>query len=327
MVHLNFEKADNKILKTLNNWKNIILTPIGRITVIKTFLLSSLNHLFMALPNPPNSFINNINQLFFKFIWGQKPDKIKRTQICKTYQKGGLNMIDINLYITSLKTTWIRRLLQSPICPWIDLFNDTIFPTRNLSILGSSYPSSFCKNIKNLFWKDVFEAWLDVSRAFELKCSHDLTNSPLWLNPNLGEYTLHFPNWKERGINLVGDVINKDTGNMYTFQELSNRYNIHPNILDYHRLKIIILKIKRVSNLDLNNLPLDYSPVLPSHLKILWKHKKGAQDMYRQLTNMNNIIPRNQEKWSNFLNLIIDCSTWTDIYKACFNTVLDTNLI
>ena len=33
----------------------------------------------------------------FDFLWSNKPDKIKREQIIKQYEKGGLKMLDINM--------------------------------------------------------------------------------------------------------------------------------------------------------------------------------------------------------------------------------------
>ena len=50
---LNFNIAMNKAKKPLNRWDSRYLTPIGRITVIKTMVLSKFNHLFMSIVTPP----------------------------------------------------------------------------------------------------------------------------------------------------------------------------------------------------------------------------------------------------------------------------------
>ena len=50
-------------------------------------------------------------KLLFKFLWDNKPDKIKRKEITLPSNQGGLNMIDIEFVIASLKITWLRRLL------------------------------------------------------------------------------------------------------------------------------------------------------------------------------------------------------------------------
>ena len=43
-------------------------------------------------------------------MWNGKRDKIKGTTLCKSLEEGGLNMIEINVFIDSLKVTWIRKM-------------------------------------------------------------------------------------------------------------------------------------------------------------------------------------------------------------------------
>ena len=57
MPSLNYSHAAEKVQKILNSWKGRILTPLGKITVIKTFVLSQFIHLFTSLPSPTKEFI------------------------------------------------------------------------------------------------------------------------------------------------------------------------------------------------------------------------------------------------------------------------------
>ena len=50
---LNFNITMDKAKQLLNCWNSRYLTPIGRITVIKTMVLSKFNHLFMSIVTPP----------------------------------------------------------------------------------------------------------------------------------------------------------------------------------------------------------------------------------------------------------------------------------
>ena len=63
-----YQKAIIKITDCIKSWNQRYLTPLGKITIIKTFLLSQLNHIFLSLPNPNNDIIKEINTLFFKFL-------------------------------------------------------------------------------------------------------------------------------------------------------------------------------------------------------------------------------------------------------------------
>ena len=74
---LNYQNAISKAKKIINSWKYRYLTPLGKITVIKTLILSVFTHLFMAIPTPIG-ILNEINKLLFNFVWDGKPDKIGR---------------------------------------------------------------------------------------------------------------------------------------------------------------------------------------------------------------------------------------------------------
>jgi hypothetical protein len=58
MIHINYEDKLIKIQNLINHWKRRILTLIGQIAVIKTLLISILNHRVIALPSPPQDMIN-----------------------------------------------------------------------------------------------------------------------------------------------------------------------------------------------------------------------------------------------------------------------------
>ena len=75
LSQLNFDPIIIKIRELLEKWKKRLLTPLGRITVLKTLILPKFNHLFMSLPSPPEKTLKEINSLFLKFIWDNKPDR------------------------------------------------------------------------------------------------------------------------------------------------------------------------------------------------------------------------------------------------------------
>ena len=54
MLDLNFQSKLKEIKNTIQSWESRYLTPMGKITVVKTFLLPKLNHLFQSLPTPPS---------------------------------------------------------------------------------------------------------------------------------------------------------------------------------------------------------------------------------------------------------------------------------
>lgn len=88
-----------------------MLSPTGRLVVIKSLALAKLNHLFLSIPNPPLTKINTIQNLFFNFMWNNSRDKVKRIIMTQDYKYGGLRMTDLKCFMNSLKATWLRRLI------------------------------------------------------------------------------------------------------------------------------------------------------------------------------------------------------------------------
>lgn len=63
---LNYDKKVVKIKALISIWRRRQLTPIGRVTVIKTQLVSQLNHLFTALPKQQDKFMKGFKQYICK---------------------------------------------------------------------------------------------------------------------------------------------------------------------------------------------------------------------------------------------------------------------
>ena len=146
------------------HWGKRYLTPLGKITVIKTFILSKFTHLFSTLPNPSLEKLQDLKNLIFSFLWDNKPDKIKRKTLYQSYSAGGLQLTDLEAFIASLKITWIRRLVGAIHKPWAILFESTITSKNNLIDLGTQYLKKIIPTLKNEFWKDVLISFLQFNK-------------------------------------------------------------------------------------------------------------------------------------------------------------------
>ena len=56
--------------------------------------------------------LKDINHLFYKYIWQDKPDKIKRDMLQQPFIGRGLGMVNIEQFLKSLKLTWLRRTIN-----------------------------------------------------------------------------------------------------------------------------------------------------------------------------------------------------------------------
>ena len=78
MEKINFKEKIQKIRSLIKLWNRRYLTPLGKITVIKTLLLPILNHLFISIPNPSEHIIKELNNIIFLFygVAQQKSNKM-----------------------------------------------------------------------------------------------------------------------------------------------------------------------------------------------------------------------------------------------------------
>ena len=92
MLALNLTEKINQLKREISIWSKRHLTPLGKIVVVKIILLSKLNHLFSSLPAPTISLLKELSDIFFKFVWSNKPEKINRDVTILDYSMGGLKM-------------------------------------------------------------------------------------------------------------------------------------------------------------------------------------------------------------------------------------------
>lgn len=125
MSQLNYILKLLEINKIMNQWKHRKLTPIGRLKIIKSLIIPKLNHLILSLPNPDTNSSKKLENDLFHFLWGCNMHKIKKNTIIQGYKYGGLKMIDYSAFIPALKSSWIKRLINSN-AKWVKLLETTL---------------------------------------------------------------------------------------------------------------------------------------------------------------------------------------------------------
>ena len=158
MSDLNFRKKIIDVSKILKSWQHRKLTLLGKVTVIKSLALPKLIHFLTSLPNLKQSLFNDLNKLFFNFIWDGKPEKIKRNTLIADFEDGGLKMIHLQQFNAYFKISWIKRFFSNLKGGWQKIMaknikyygGEIIFSLQKEKILEIS------KIFSNPVWKDVF---------------------------------------------------------------------------------------------------------------------------------------------------------------------------
>ena len=93
----NWSERIVKIKRLISFWEKRNLSVVGKIRIIKTFLISQVVYVMQALAVPEKVLIK-MNRLLFIFLWRQKDcnrrafEKVKRSVLCADVGSGGLNM-------------------------------------------------------------------------------------------------------------------------------------------------------------------------------------------------------------------------------------------
>ena len=64
MVKINYASKIDKIRILINYWKRRNVSPLGKITIVKSLLLPLLINIFTVLQRPPPDTLQLINKLF-----------------------------------------------------------------------------------------------------------------------------------------------------------------------------------------------------------------------------------------------------------------------
>ena len=316
--NLNYRPIIEDLPKMLHMWKKRYTTTLGKITILKTFILPKLIHLFTVLPKPPPSDIKQINTLFYHFIWNNKPEKIKRVVINKPYQLGGLKMIDLDKFVDALQLTWVKRFLTNKGAQWANLAEYNIGNKKKFMEMGPLWHQRLKDNTSNPFYYSLLSNWEQFFRTIS---KNDPMSMPLWYNPFISKSVLYNKSMYYNGCIYIADIC-KGRGEILSCDELNELYHHNLNFLDYHRLKLGLNNyVKKFNATDLI-----IKPIQPSILAKLYKRIKGAKLFYKILLdqNGNNDFYDYNKKWSNILSTNLE---WNKIFSTCFYTIKDNDLI
>ena len=165
MIKDNFEEAlikTDSIIKRYHKWK---LSLLGKICVIKTFIVPLFVHAMTVLPNPDSDTFARINTKIKKFLWGDGQVQVSLAQLSLNTEFGGLKLTHIETLATSLKLTWINRIYNTS-GQWVHLYKSIIHETNDHQIwhLDNRSLVAFGRNIDNRFWKDVILGWANYTK-------------------------------------------------------------------------------------------------------------------------------------------------------------------
>ena len=111
-----------------------------------------------------------MNTLFYKLIWQNKCEKLKCDLITQDCKEGGIKVINIRNFKTSLKCTWVRTLFLSK-SKWVSL--SQILQAKILIRYGDNFIIQKCNRMSNMFWKETL-TWMAIENKHKPQTVDDI---------------------------------------------------------------------------------------------------------------------------------------------------------
>ena len=259
ITEINIENKFAEMQREINNWSKRDLTPFGKVTVIKTLIISKIVHILLSLPSPNKNTFKKINKMLYEFLWDGKPDKIKRNIGKQKLEKGGIAMIDIELFDKALKITWIRRLLIGS-SKWKTLAK-VMFPNiENIQNFGNNFILNLSKQIENPFWENVMSYLYEFYNKVAITSSEELQATSFLYNEKfkIGGSVISNNILKSNNIFFVNQLMER--GKCLNHAEFTLKYNIQIDFLTYHAItrtigKYIEQNTLKTTAVKINNQP------------------------------------------------------------------------
>ena len=144
----------------------------------------------------------------------------------------------------------------------------------------------------------------------------------LWLNKPLGTENIHFVDWVNAGVHVVGDIIKQD-GQILALDEMKTTFGFIVNYLNYFTVRGLV---KRFLEQNPMNTTFDYCrPYVPLNIKVLMGSQTGSKNIYRVLQQSGGNMYNNELKWNQSLE--VSDIPWRLVYKSCFYSLLDNDYV
>ena len=294
ITNININNKLESMKKTINAWSCRNFTPVGRITIFKSLIISKIVHIVQSLPTMSQQSFKILDEMAYTFIWNKKRHEVNKKTLCKNIQDGGLKMLNLKEFDKSLKITWIRKLINtSP--EWEEFA--TIYKIERLISTDTNYHNYIIQTTCNPFWKSVAESYKDWYAIFKEVMEPNANFIPIWGNNKMN---IPFnPIWYRKGIRYVSDMYDEN-GTPLTQELLGNQLGIRIQFTHFYAFW--------------SRIPGEYSTILtgkqksfnlqkPPNIEWITKDKKGGVNI-RKIWEISNkeYIPIGRQRWDEQLD-------------------------
>jgi exonuclease III len=237
----NYRHRVDTITNLLKIWRQRDLSLKGKVIILRSLALSQLIYP-MSLLELPKWVVDEVNALFFDFLWSGKPPKVRGDTVIKGIKEGGLKMVDLDSMARAVKTKWAVRLYRGCIQKWSTVPRLYFSELTMSDFIASSYHPNFIPHGIPPFYRQCLFSLSEV-KPTELDANdiEGVRHQKLWCNRYILSKGKPFFNrkWYEKGLHKVTQLFDL-SGNLLNVEVLFRKYNIdnnNLNVLLYYGLR------------------------------------------------------------------------------------------
>jgi exonuclease III len=210
----NWRDKIKKIEHMICTWKKRNLTYFGKICILKSLILPNVN--FVATNTYiPDWVPKKLEQIFFSFLWDGK-DKVRRNCVIGKIEHGGLNMIDVQSFLTTIKAKWADKIISKRYDTAWSVYPYSLMEKYGLEkiiddISDVKFVNTYLKGKFSKFYLQVIEDKILVNEAKSFEIDNNSYGSQvIWGNKhiiNSSGKSLYFINWIKSDLIKIKDLI------------------------------------------------------------------------------------------------------------------------
>ena len=327
---LNFKEIIDAVKTKLQLWKWRNLTIIGRIQIVKTFVIPLIMYRAGSICID-KEVVTEANRIIFDFIWKGK-DKVKRASLVGDIKDGGLKAPHLESIIKTHRIMLCQRLADGKPCNWKTILFHYLKQVGGKFILCCNFDIKKLPINLPMYYRECFECFSHCSAATDnnvLELSHEqISNTVLWNNKFIciNNKSVFNQSLVSKGIIKVGDLVTEK--NQFISQCNQSRVNLSPkDIFDLMSLVDAIPAPWRQS-LKINGY-LNKSPfVIQDQIQLVLNNQEVSiteatfKKVYRELVSGFVTPPTAHSKFNESFNGV--CLDWNEIHSLPFLVALDT---
>ena len=238
---LNFDEIVTSIKQKLHIWRWRDLTIMGRIQIVKTFIIPIFLYRASMICSD-QEFVKKVNKIIFDFIWKGK-DKVKRSVLVGDIEDGGLKAPHLMSMIETQRIICCKKLACDDPSSWKTILLHYLKPVGGKLILCCNFDVKMLPIKLPPFYEDCLKSFAKCSVAINhseeaIDDRNAILQTILWNNRliRIDGKVVFFKALAEKGILRIGDLISEHN-------ELITKCNLREldfSPLDFFRLVSVI---------------------------------------------------------------------------------------